>query len=169
MSNRYKFRAYVTLDIHDDEGEDVTLNGMVYGFSIHRDGTITCDIEELKEVFGEKAIEQAEYLELFYPEPDEQWAWFETGFKLMQYTGVLDSNDKEICEDDIVQITNPHMNEAFTGIVFFQDGAYQISRVSSDDVMLLYTWHKRSETYHTAIDVIGNIHENPELLESKYE
>ncbi len=77
-----------------------------------------------------------------------------------QYTGLTDKNGKKIFEGDIVHChdvtlkrTDP-WNE-FDGYVDFLDGAYCI--VSGADSR--YYW----PAY--CVDVIGNIYDNPELLE----
>lgn len=65
-------------------------------------------------------------------------------FVLMQFTGLLDKNGKEIYEGDILSPTFGHDPEAVT----FEDGRFSTH----------YGFSK-----HTA-KVIGNIYENPELF-----
>lgn len=64
-----------------------------------------------------------------------------------QYTGINDKNGNEIYEGDIVRVSYGYNYE----VRQFRTGAWRIGR---DD---LYTWADSSE-------VIGNIHENSELL-----
>lgn len=67
-----------------------------------------------------------------------------------QYTGLTDKNGEEIYEGDIVRVSYGYNYE----VRQFRTGAWRIGR---DD---LCVWADSSE-------VIGNIHENPELLEAE--
>jgi uncharacterized phage protein (TIGR01671 family) len=68
--------------------------------------------------------------------------------ELMQYTGLHDKNGKEIYEGDIVRWANENWT-----IIFREDryGAYRKNE------MLIDWWEE--------FEVIGNIYENPELIE----
>lgn len=71
---------------------------------------------------------------------------------LMRSTGIKDTSDKEIYEGDIVQ------SEYFPrSTVEFDDGSFILQSVK---VKLLQRWL----VSHFKLTVIGNIHENPELL-----
>ncbi len=72
-------------------------------------------------------------------------------FKLMQFTGLHDKNGKEIWEGDII-----HMPAYETQEVLFKQGMFCIEEDGS--------WFPISQFYSTT-EVIGNIYENPELLE----
>ncbi|MEL4397647.1 YopX family protein [Listeria monocytogenes] len=71
---------------------------------------------------------------------------------LMQYTGLKDKNGKKIFEGDIGW--DEH-NECY-GVVKFEEGKF------------LYVWENIAEDLWEVadgIEICGNIHENPELLE----
>lgn len=82
-------------------------------------------------------------------------------YDLMQYTGLKDENIKEIYEGDIVKIED-----------YF--GEDIIGRVIYDETTAGYVFHKGNERnyFQMTLDlegyvhyVVGNIYENPELLE----
>lgn len=90
-------------------------------------------------------------------------------YELMQYTGIKDKNEKEIYEGDIVKFLDEEVTysdcrydyDEFinTGRVIFNDKlmGWDITNRNMD---LEEIWH-----YSEYIEVIGNIYENPELLD----
>lgn len=86
--------------------------------------------------------------------------------ELMQSTGLFDKNGVEIFEGDVVQYVDAsYINGTFedtfvnTGVVEFSQGMFTISNreaVEIDDLLDGSTWD---------VEVIGNIYENPELVE----
>ncbi|HEW8214822.1 TPA: hypothetical protein V1A32_002052 [Streptococcus pneumoniae] len=97
----------------------------------------------------------------------EHWEFGETNFmsfdeiELMQSTGLFDKNNKEIFEGDVVRQvrTQPTTeNETITGVVTMLEGAWSI--VNDNKQLASVLWSETAEN-----EIIGNIYENPELLE----
>ncbi|ECX6968599.1 hypothetical protein F6523_13495 [Listeria monocytogenes] len=83
---------------------------------------------------------------------------------LMQYTGLKDKNGKKIFEGDIVRNINGEYS--YIGIVNKDRYTFYIKGVAPKDN---YDFADVSDTVtgKSSLIVIGNIHENPELLEAK--
>ena len=84
-------------------------------------------------------------------------------FEVMQFTGLLDKNGKEIYEGDIVRKGAGIMAQNIQ--VIFRDGAFvgdligPCMQVGMTGVVFVLS------AFTDEIEVIGNIYENPELLE----
>ena len=87
-----------------------------------------------------------------------------------QYTGMKDKNGKKIFEGDIVRLTDEHNEMEWTAVVVFgnPNGDYnwgwQLNAVEEFDGnkdILLWVDMEESGAY---CEIIGNIHDNPELI-----
>lgn len=88
-------------------------------------------------------------------------------YAVMQFTGLKDKNGKEIYEGDVIQIDAfyeniPHyptdnQTDDLIGIVKYVNGSFEADSVP------LYVFY---ETNNPELEIIGNIHENPDLLDS---
>ena len=103
--------------------------------------------------------------------------------ELMQYTGLLDKEGKEIYEGDIIDVRvvtgaiyldlrNSEPLEEYVGAVVFSDGSYMITRRTTTPCDLpdeIYQPHddlyRRTHFVGSSVEIIGNIYENLELLE----
>ena len=85
-----------------------------------------------------------------------------------QYTGLTDKNGKKIFEADICNINIPRIDGGFSRhnkcLCFYEDGMYQFSSYS-DIYFCMGNGYGYPDTCHQNIEVIGNIHDNPEMLE----
>jgi len=100
--------------------------------------------------------------------------WFLPSWKntheVMQYTGLKDSKEKEIYEGDIVEIETYSYEEpenSYKGVVHIS--VYGFSVLGEDDMGTkdYYNLLEIEGSYLTEIEVVGNIYENPELLEGE--
>ena len=76
--------------------------------------------------------------------------------ELMQYTGLKDKNGKEIYEGDIVK------NRHYVFVVGFDEG-----RIYAKQLGIEYKCYLYNLFFEAALEVIGNIYENPELLKDE--
>lgn len=79
---------------------------------------------------------------------------------LMQSTGLHDENDIEIFEGDIVEII--YDSEPFTGVIVYDLGEADFKATNGRED---YGNNFQYLTVGESIEVIGDIHKNPELLE----
>lgn len=101
------------------------------------------------------------------PEPNGTWKPIEVELETVgQYTGLTDKNDKKIFEGDIIKI--------FPDCDYLDD--FNISKIYSYNGVFCVDYHGDDfdstalgflEDYNPDVDyeVIGNIYDNPELLE----
>ena len=100
---------------------------------------------------------------IIWIEEKKDWLHFDDYGYIMQSTGLKDKNDKEIFEGDIVRQvrTQPITeNETITGVVIMIEGAWLI--MNDCEQLASYLWSETDEN-----EIIGNVYENPELLEEK--
>lgn len=95
---------------------------------------------------------------------------------IMQYTGLKDKNGQEIYEGDIVKIhrftqelgENLGVREGEKEfIASIKLKPYGGVTLCIGDVEEGYLWEYENGFHEESVEIIGNIHENPELLEAK--
>ncbi|NQP51881.1 hypothetical protein HO914_01640 [Streptococcus suis] len=98
-------------------------------------------------------------------ENGEYWRRFDDVI-LMQSTGLVDKNGKEIFEGDVVKcytVTEESECE-YVGVVCFKDFSFVIVD-KKDTYDPLWNYKGGFVSQETELEVIGNIYENPELME----
>ncbi|EFR8856883.1 hypothetical protein H0279_002996 [Listeria monocytogenes] len=84
-----------------------------------------------------------------------------------QYTGLKDKNGKKIFEGDIVEIIGDEGYEFTSVVEYFGESGYPAfdMRTPEDYYFESNTFSEIIMSSSYELEVIGNIHENPELLE----
>ncbi len=88
--------------------------------------------------------------------------------KFMQSTGLKDTNGVEIFEGDILKHIDFESNECAVNVVYMKHGSLVFDVKIDSDVYTVpvYSIHpEASRGYEDILEVIGNIYENPELME----
>ena len=100
-------------------------------------------------LLGEIGLNDAVMNDYITVSPDE--------IKLMQSTGLKDKNGKEIFEGDIVKMaTDVYSKLTYYEVVRHRGGAYRLESKQHGCELWLR---------HADCEVVGNVYENPELLE----
>lgn len=84
-----------------------------------------------------------------------------------QYTGLTDKNGKRIFEGDVVAQSwydfDEPADDCFGEVIFsMADCSFSILDLNKKEIMTM----GQGRAYHWEAEVIGNIHDNPELLEA---
>lgn len=87
-----------------------------------------------------------------------------TRVKLMQYTGLLDNNGKEIYESDLLKVKIPnYIHDYIEAEVKFKNGCFGIEVIGNPILNNAVGQFKSFNENTKDIEVIGNIYENENL------
>lgn len=176
MSNRFRFRAGITLQYYKDDGEDGEVQIIINNISIDSGGGAIMVhreqvIDELRKAgLSEDEQEHAlDYLNSNFSETNEYFYIDSVDF-IEQCAGLKDKNNKLIYEGDIVKEISIDEESAMgrefeeVSVVCFGGGEYPFSftlkhpRFYRGYALLDYGYMREE------IEIIGNIHETPELI-----
>ena len=102
---------------------------------------------------------------IIWIEEEKDWLHFDDYECIMQSTGLKDKNGKEIFEGDVVKFEDCYTETDFlyvnTGIVEWSQGSFTITNRDSVEMGDLL------DGEFLDVIIIGNVYENPELLEDE--
>ena len=115
--------------------------------------------EEGRKMFNPEYFEHGTSSGVYVPQSDYSTDYLE----IMEYTGMEDVNDIEICEGDIVKIkdawTNGFGKSDMIGEIVLHKGTI-CARDADSNHLTIYN-------HISSCEIIGNIYENPELLDKQ--
>ena len=171
MTDRFKFRCGITISHYDEDENDIETLLLVNNVTVYDDGEVGFDKESLKEAVEKESLSEEEERTLWNSldeyEVFEDWYQMPADF-IEQCTSLKDKNGKLIYEGDIVE----HKILQDKSERYIVKWSYKSKRyiVKWDYKRLCFELQsiKNPLFYDVFIpaydDVIGNIHENPELL-----
>lgn len=112
-----------------------------------------------------KAPLQLGTISVFY-EDAGYWCEVFVGFyTLMQYTGLKDVNDKDICEGDLLKVKSYsfHHLEKYTYEVYYNDQSMRFKL--RNNIPYPHNIDDDSTGLHS-FEIIGNIYQNPEMIKN---
>lgn len=120
------------------------------------------DGRETMQFYIDAGIVKAQVVVAPEDESDDPFGYKHFPCEVMQFTGLLDKNGKEIWEGDVVKITTTGISwgkeYAWTGEVIFSRGAFVVK--SKDGKKDKFTMMAPDRP----VEVLGNIHENRDLI-----
>jgi len=146
-----KFRAYIK-DLDEFEYNDVPHKGQfVYGNLIKGEPN-----DDVDAIVGDLIEINDEYVNV------EWWCSIQKG-SAEQATGLKDANGKKIYEGDIVKSSYKYAQPKISQVIMEDGNSYILGEDLATGNEMLVSDHINE------IEVIGNVHTNPELLEVQHD
>lgn len=137
--NRFRYRAWVPVD-----GNEWCLDNPSGGYK-----------DKVNKMYHDVGNKAESAVALSYDQRDG--ASYAENVVLMQSTGLLDKNGKEIFENDVLRLAKDDVGEEVIDEVIFKDGCFVTARTLT---RISFSVGKHGEDW----EIIGNIYENPEIL-----
>ena len=157
QEDRFKFKAQVTLTYYNEEDEEKEVTFICEPNGIFKDGEIGIFGDDLYDLLNHLEFSEYEWNSLRNQldnyEQSDNWYVLYPDF-IIQCTGLRDKHDKLIYEGDIIrEISKKEPEwEEYIVEVKWENGKFYLDRNDEFD-----------------FEIIGNIRDNPELLEIEYE
>lgn len=170
MNDRFRFRAWVVGCYFSENDERKEVLVKLDNVTVYNDGVIGIDYHSLLESvcsFLTNEGERDSLIEYFEDKnftTGDDWYYLEAKF-IEQCTGLKDNNGRLIYEDDIVKVTGdvitiPVQLEGKLAKVVWDINGFYLDFPSEKETCFSEFWD---------YEVIGNIHENSDLLKEKSE
>lgn len=155
MSDRFKFRVWITAPITRDVEEEKEVSFYIYDIALYDDGGIGFSRDSLLDALDKLNLTEGQRNEIEDYISDnsysEDWEWYAISFDTIeQCTGLRDKNGKLIYEGDIVREISKKEPEWEEYIITVEWKGCGFNLYRDDEFDFL---------------VIGNIHENKDLLD----
>lgn len=175
-NNRFLFRAVVKAEYCNSDGNNKTIKLLLNTVAVYSPTTVGVADEVLVNAIRNTNLNAEErnsvysYFEINNKYVDQEWFVLQAE-TIEQCTGIKDANGKFIFEGDVIDDPTWWWGPGYVYLSMGQCGPCRVNNVGgyilSKNISDPLQNAAHNEWNGDEVIVIGNIHENPELLESK--